>query len=418
MSDDIEVEVNTQLISSTGVFRVNVLRSESQWDALEPEWNDLLSRCRRASFFCTFEWLRPWWRHHRTEDDSLHLITVREAGRLMGIAPMFRRQTRILGVLVLDQVMFIGDGSGDSEYLDIVTDDTATDAVLDHILARLASDESGWQVARFSLMNRESPTVAALRRMARSRELSLSSQLFSCLRVPLADSWDVYLKAVGKRQRRTIRSGLRWLSTNDTATVEICKDDVELSERLESLFALHEARWTGAGQRGAFSDSRRRDFYRDLASELLKSRRLRLYSLRYEGSLVAHEFDFEHAAILYCLQMGFDSSLRDMSVGTVLRSYVLRDCVERGIRGYDFLAGDDAYKKRWKPSEIPCLHITVWRKGWRSACYLHGLRVLSETRRFLRDRSPRAALTIKRRVVEKLREIRLRRQERTSDRFE
>jgi hypothetical protein len=50
---------------------------------------------------------------------------------------------------------------------------------------------------------------------------------------------------------------------------------------------------------------------------------------------------------MFLLQEGFDPKWTDYGVGNVLRAYVFRDCIERKVSVYDFLAGVTSHKLSW-----------------------------------------------------------------------
>ncbi|MBM4036690.1 MAG: hypothetical protein FJ291_33575, partial [Planctomycetes bacterium] len=99
--------------------------------------------------FLAWEWLRPWWRHFRREDDELCILAARspnqqsaisnqQSGRLVGIAPLYRSRVRASYRLgSLRRIGFIGDRSGDSEYLDFIIEPGREEEVLRAFLDRI-----------------------------------------------------------------------------------------------------------------------------------------------------------------------------------------------------------------------------------------------------------------------------------------
>src|SRR5438477_12347859 len=91
---------------------VDVITTIEQLEELEPEWLELWQRAPDATPFQSPAWLLPWWAHFGSHE--LSVITVRENGRLSGIAPLYvlREDDESVGMLL---------GTGTSDYLDVVT---------------------------------------------------------------------------------------------------------------------------------------------------------------------------------------------------------------------------------------------------------------------------------------------------------
>ena len=99
--------------SGTSVEIIDELRD---FEALRPQWTELLTTSATAGPFLTWEWTYGWWTHLR-ERSRLNLIVVRAGGQLVGIAP-FRVTRRPL--TWFSSLEFLGTGSAGSDYLDLI----------------------------------------------------------------------------------------------------------------------------------------------------------------------------------------------------------------------------------------------------------------------------------------------------------
>ncbi len=66
---------------------VEIIDELRDFEALRPQWTELLAASATAGPFLTWEWAYAWWAHLR-ERSRLHLIVVRTGGRLVAIAPL------------------------------------------------------------------------------------------------------------------------------------------------------------------------------------------------------------------------------------------------------------------------------------------------------------------------------------------
>jgi CelD/BcsL family acetyltransferase involved in cellulose biosynthesis len=385
-------------------MNVEKVTTEEAWGALERDWDALVERSASATIFLTAEWLRPWWRHFRRPGDELCILVAREGGSLLGLAPLYRCRVKTsYRVGSLRRVGFIGDHSGDSEYLDFVVQPSREAEVLTAFLDRIEADPNGWDLVELWLLPKASPNHEMLRRLAAGRGYVVEARDWPCLSIRLPADWESYLGTLQPRFRTKLRSLLRKLPAEQGAVFDQCVQGDQLPERLESLFELHQQRWRADGKPGSFANAARRCFYHEMSAAFLRRGWLRFYSLRLAGRLVAHEFSFEHLGRVYFLQQGFDTALDSLSIGIALKAHVVRESIARGAREYDFLGGNAPYKQRWGTREAWCTFLTLARPTLRTRCHLW----LPRFGRRLRDRgralTPAPVLRLKRRLQARLR---------------
>lgn len=385
---------------------IEAITTAAAWDALEPEWDELVERSGRASVFLTWEWLRPWWRHCRPADASLYVLAAREDGRLVGLAPLYRSRLSACGLGSLRRVGFIGDASGDSEYLDVVAESGREADVVGACFDHLDADPAGWDVAAFRLVPKDSPSFDALRQVAAARGLLFESRDVACSAVELPDDWDAYLATLQSRFRGKLRSLLRRLPAEHGAEFVQCTDADDLPERLASMYELHQQRWHAEGKPGSFASAARRNFYAEMAEGFLRRGWLRLYSLRLDARWAAHEFSFEHRGRVYYLQQGFDTSCGKLSVGIALKAHVLSESIAGGARVYDFLGGIAPHKEKLGAQPRWCAHVTVARPCLRTRWRLWLPRFAERVRDRARALTPQRLLRAKRDVQERRRQKR------------
>jgi CelD/BcsL family acetyltransferase involved in cellulose biosynthesis len=121
----------------------------------------------------------------------------------------------------------------------------------------------------------------------------------------------------------------------------------ELTAALATLFELHQMRWTGRGEAGAFASPERRAFYARMADAFLSRGWLEFWRLELEGQTVAAQFCFRYRDTVSLLQEGFDPKYAADKIGYALRAHVLETMIESGLKHYDFLGGSDSYKPKF-----------------------------------------------------------------------
>ena len=109
-------------------------------DLLVPEWWNLWRRIPSATPFQSPAWLVPWWRAF--SPGTLLVITVQQAGRLVGVAPFYIEQGA-LGRRVLPIGISVTD------YIDVLLDPECIEAAGAALVEHLASEHSWteWELA-------------------------------------------------------------------------------------------------------------------------------------------------------------------------------------------------------------------------------------------------------------------------------
>lgn len=101
---------------------MSCIESESEFAALQDEWDALQHDNTNSSVFTSWAWHHTWWTVFSKDSDKLCIVCVRLKGELIGVLPLYFR-TRSWPRPT--HVMFLGTGEGDAdevatEYLDMV----------------------------------------------------------------------------------------------------------------------------------------------------------------------------------------------------------------------------------------------------------------------------------------------------------
>src|SRR5215467_5479284 len=86
-------------------FQTEIVRDLQGFLALAPEWNRLAHQWAVDPMFLSHTWFQTWWEAFGAGKE-LHIVTVRDRGQLLAIAPMMRTRTPIYG-LKLDTIQAI-----------------------------------------------------------------------------------------------------------------------------------------------------------------------------------------------------------------------------------------------------------------------------------------------------------------------
>lgn len=320
----------------------------SAFDDLGEEWDSLLERSCQHSYFLRPEWNRLWWQHYAPDGAHLYLITCRDQqGELTGIAPFYWRQLQFFGIPHVRELLFLGMGIElkSSEYMDLIArcgqEQEVAAAIADQLHRSNDWDRIWlWQVLRDS---------AILPHYASS--LRAKSELLACDRAPYIDTstdWQPYKISLGRSMRRNIEYYPRRLFKRYACEFNRVRDSNELDGAMDALIRLHQARWQSQGEPGTFNDPTAADLLREAARHSLPRGRLRLWTLKINGTTEAALIGFLDNGVLHYFQKGFNPSYAQEDIGTAILALCIRDCFEDpAIRAFDFMGGGAAYKDRW-----------------------------------------------------------------------
>lgn len=323
---------------------VSECRDWNELDRLRPEWNRLLQPNPALGLFSTPEWLGPWWHAYGNNKDLLSLIVNDAVAGVVAILPMYLERVKWLG-LTLRKLRLVGDGSRDSDDLDFIIHPGYQEAVVNAFLAWAQSRR--FDICELNCVSPRSECVSLLEVGVADANWEHRKSHRPMAVVQLPNTWELYLKRLSSKERGKVGTRHRYLQSRYRVQFYRCEGIDRLPCCLETLFRLHQKRWEARGEKGSFSLAERRQFYYEMATALLRRGGLELWFMELNGEPVAAQIGLRYRDTVHSLQEGFDPAYAKESVGYVLRSHVLRHCIETGIRQYDFLAGDQDSKQRW-----------------------------------------------------------------------
>ncbi len=363
-------------------YAVREIRDADEWASLQQEWNEVLASSRSNTIFLTWEWLYEWWRSYGG-GRSLRILLLREDdGRLAAIAPLMNDTIRTRPFGQFRAIRFVGDGTFDSDYLDLICRPGSEPEVVGAVLERLDTSTE-WDVLVLNDIPTDSPNLGPIADECRRRGYRVSRTPVPCACTVLPATWDAFLPRLKPRFRTKVRSLLRAAGGEEgREPLEYCRSEADLDAWLETLFDLHTRRWRSIGQPGVFGDPRKREFYRRLGRRFLERGWLRFSRLRTDDRPVAMQFCFEYDNRTFLLQEGFDPDEVHRNAGHTLRALVFADNIRRGVAAYDFLGGVSEHKLLWGAAVKESVRLTIVRptlRGRRYRLMTNGVERLKES---------------------------------------
>ncbi len=237
--------------------------------------------------------------------------------------------------------------SGD--FLDFLADTEVRPQVIAAILEYLQENRSRWGLLVLGELIDGADSYIALEQMAKQHDLPLRRQEERiCPYIALPAKFEDYLGTLGSSTRYHIRRRMRDMQKTG-ARVDVFDAPQDMSSHLDSLIRLHLTRWNKDDLPGTMGRQGFAPFLRQICTNPPKGSRCVLYQLTHEETPVAAllTFHFGESALYYQAGWDPDSPLAALSPAVVLMAHSIRDAIGLGLRYYEFLRGDEAYKSRW-----------------------------------------------------------------------
>ena len=357
--------ITTELITDTPGFL-----------KLEKVWNDLLRKSDADTIFLSWEWVSTWWEVFG-ENKELFMPVFRQGDEILGLAPLYKRKRKIIKILPLREIAFLGGGGPvRSDYMDLICRPEFYDQCRQEFLDFLRRDTT-WDTANLKDLRENSSLTDA----DDGGNLKFSEPNEErCYYIEMPNSFEDYLMELDGKMRRNIRNRRRNLD-RDFSSVDfrILEDRDRLPDWMETFKSLHTRRMEKKGVGGKFSSDDYDRFHDLISKKFFDQGRLFAADLKLDGKTVACRYNFLYDNKIYDYQTGFDPVYSRNGVMQALISYIIEYAINNEIREFDFLAGEENYKRRFANRERKICNLRIFNSSSRGRIY----RLLSNWKRSL-----------------------------------
>jgi CelD/BcsL family acetyltransferase involved in cellulose biosynthesis len=312
------------------VLRTEIITGPDWAEKLERPWQELVSQSDSSTPFQSWEWQSIWWKHYAKKRRP-NIFCLYEGDDLVGLMPMMTSR----GAWSTLRAMT----SGASDYLHPIAR-TGYETLLAEQLAEYATGLEEVDLVDLHQIRENQPISGLLQPQKVVHQAT-------CLVLDLPDTFDAYLATLNKSLRYDVRKLDKELFTSGKARIQEIELD-QVQEGLDAFFETHKKRWRKRGLPGAFMGRAER-FHREWAEVARQRGWLWLSLLHHEDKIVGTIYAMRFGNACYYYQAGFDPEASAISPGSLLVGYTIRKAINEGLKTFDFLRGDEPYKRRWKP---------------------------------------------------------------------
>jgi CelD/BcsL family acetyltransferase involved in cellulose biosynthesis len=330
--------------SAIGVEReleCQIISDFAQLEELATVWERLWRSDPNAEIFQRFTWVRAWWQSFGSRF-KLCVPVVYERGQVSFILPLVERR----GTL-----RFLG--SPQSDYSDMLCCHARPAQLLAIALEALLRSAPEWKECILSNLRPDSHIVRAWSELPSQlrRHLQLGAT-HSCLTIPLGERREAVIDSLlaGKHMRRRLQK----LQKAGVVSFRHIESEAEAQQQLTHFLRCHRRRCAVFAKTSSFEQPAMRSMMRKLVAQLDLRRELRFGVLELNGRPLAWSFGFQANGKYAFYQQTFDLDAEEYAPGEVLLHYLLSYAKESVEREFDFLRGDEFYKRRFAYQVSQC----------------------------------------------------------------
>lgn len=329
-------------------------------EAFGARWQSLLAKCPPYDLGQTHAWNSHWWNFFEktgVAEKELFVLVDEQRDSLEAVWPLFIRKR--YGIRLIS---WIGQAEGMiTDYMMPLFASGNREKAIKDLLEFLAANPGRWDLLDLTMAHANGLFPACVKAASvygTRQKLSWSSGIADhCSVVPLPESFDKFLAAMGSTTRSHVRQYLR---AAEKANVQLVTTKGRgLVDELPALFQLNAERWQ------VFKKRENREFLEKVIRELpADDEATYLVSLRQADKIFAIALCFENQGICYVHSAGVIREMPSgLSPGTTMYALLARLLIERRCQRLDLSPGLEEYKLRLGAMVEPVLRFTVWHPG-------------------------------------------------------
>ena len=298
------------------------------------------------------EWCLTWFEHYSKASELCIFVDYDDQGGLQGLAPLVWQQTAVHG-----RLQFLANGQACTDYNAFFVKDDSPE-----VMRRLvqAIDNFIRRKVRYTSVRVELDGISAdsgfeMQLLEQSKELH-----YSIRQQPIEASYVLSLPLNFASLRSGFNRNLRrkfdrinhWFQTGEVQ-FHRTKNQTQLLQRMSDLVHLHQRRRKMLGQAGVFATQQFTDFLTDAAQRLAGRNQAEIHWCEMRGRIVSAQLVLLHEQTISTYINGMDPEFMAEEPGFSLVAGTAQNAIERGFRTYDFLRGEELYKRHWRAQLHP-----------------------------------------------------------------
>lgn len=128
--------------------------------------------------------------------------------------------------------------------------------------------------------------------------------------------------------------------------LEVASNRTQAMDIYKELVALHQARWSAVGKKGAFSSTYFDEFHKMLIEQRFKTGEIQLLRIKAGSETIGCLYNFCYKGKVYCYQSGIRHHIDNrLKTGMICHAEAIAFNARAANQEYDFLGGSGQYKR-------------------------------------------------------------------------
>lgn len=328
-------------------------------------WDQLAAAMRFPSIFCEWEWIFTWWERFGKEH-KLCILFVYKQTELVAILPLYSHKIIDNGWGIGCALSYCGSMDVYPDHLDIICSEKEAEQCINAISDFLLLEYTGWDALYLSHLPEDAHLISWFNRNDFPFDFEIQKAAVAPF-ISLSGTFDEYLtRTFDGKERYNLRKKRKRLYEQHGIRYQ-AYDTLQGSQGLKTLFDLHELRAKRKNIVSTFKGSDIFRFHYALLQRINENDRLWFRFLRNEKEIIAAFYGFASGGRLFYYQMGFDPAWEQYSPGMILFYEVIKEAFSKNYIEFDFLRGDEEYKKKWTGERRTLFTCQVYNKTVRGA---------------------------------------------------
>jgi hypothetical protein len=333
-------------------FAVFPILDLDQLKDFQEEWNRIYNADPEAHLFVSWDWMFNWL---SINQDRWFVLAMRDklTGEVISFFPLSRTVKQPAMKLIR---LFSMGGLPLSMYNDILCAPERKAEIMAAWAVYLKGDSS-WDKIRFKgIMD---PEFRIFTQEFDQKGFSISWYPgVDSLSIALPDTWETYYnKVLGRSTRKTFTRLANKIDASDITLHEV--SDNSCNEDIDSLLNLWKKKW---------GSIKMIDEYRIMLQRMYECGRIWLFLYK-EGKVdVSGQLCLvdREKGVVYALITAYHPDYSALSPGNIIGLVSLKKAINEGFNKYDFLIGNDKYKRTLGATEKEIINLTIERTNFRT----------------------------------------------------
>lgn len=331
-------------MSGSTTYRIDLL-SFDQLDVLCAEHSHNLSW--HCPFVLPF-WLKTWFSCFGG-DDRQKILALWSGKTLLGVAPL-----KISG----RKASFMGSESV-CDFQDMIVARNQAEDFYKALFYFL--EKSDFDCLELAALKSDSAALVHIPKIARQKKYPyLEKEAGNLYALELPDSWEAYLSLLTSKQRHEVRRKLRRLNEYHRTCYRVSRKG-EWPE--EVFYRFLEMFIDSRDDKKMFLDQQTEDYFSSLAQGLTNNGMLQIGTLFIAEKPASSVFSFTWNDEVFLYNNGYYKEFSPVSAGIICKILSIKHSIENGAKRYNFLKGDERYKKQLGGQPLQLFRLTVRLRG-------------------------------------------------------